>query len=85
MPQLVMLKKLNDSMRSYKPSRTNTKKKQCPFHHRGLQWKRRKSRDTGITGKFEFGLQNEAGQRLREFCHENALVIANTFFQQHKR
>ena len=39
----------------------------------------------GITGKFGLGLQNEAGQRLREFCQENALVIANTLFQQHKR
>ena len=39
----------------------------------------------GITGKFGLGVQNEAGQRLTEFCQENALVIANTFFQQHKR
>ena len=39
----------------------------------------------GVTGKFGLGIQNEAGQRLIEFCHENALVIANTFFQQHKR
>ena len=39
----------------------------------------------GITGKFGFGVQNEAGQRLTEFCEENALVIANTLFQQHKR
>ena len=39
----------------------------------------------GVTGKFGLGVQNEAGQRLTEFCQENALVIANTFFQQHKR
>ena len=39
----------------------------------------------GITGKFGLGLWNEAGQRLIEFCQENALVIANTLFQQHKR
>ena len=39
----------------------------------------------GITGKFGFGVQNEAGQRLIEFCQENTLVIANTLFQQHKR
>ena len=39
----------------------------------------------GVTGKFGFGVQNEAGQRLIEFCQENALVIANTLFQQHKR
>ena len=39
----------------------------------------------GETGKFGLGVQNEAGQRLTEFCQENALVIANTLFQQHKR
>ena len=39
----------------------------------------------GITGKFGLGVQNEAGQRLIEFCQENALVIANTLFQQHRR
>ena len=39
----------------------------------------------GITGKFGLGVQNEARQRLIEFCQENALVIANTLFQQHKR
>ena len=39
----------------------------------------------GVTGKFGLGMQNEAGQRLIEFCQENALVIANTHFQQHKR
>ena len=39
----------------------------------------------GVTGKFGLGTRNEAGQRLIEFCQENALVIANTLFQQHKR
>ena len=39
----------------------------------------------GVTGKFGLTVQNEAGQRLIEFCQENALVIANTLFQQHKR
>ena len=39
----------------------------------------------GITGTFDLGEQNEAGQRLIDFCQENALVIANTLFQQHKR
>ena len=38
-----------------------------------------------VTGKFGLGIRNEAGQRLIEFCHENALVIANILFQQHKR
>ena len=39
----------------------------------------------GVTGKFGFGIRNETGQRLTEFCQDNALVIANTLFQQHKR
>ena len=39
----------------------------------------------GVTGKFGLGVQKEARQRLTEFCQENALVIANTLFQQHKR
>ena len=39
----------------------------------------------GVTGKFGLGVQNEAGQRLIEFCQENALVRANTLFQQHER
>ena len=38
-----------------------------------------------VIGKFGLGVQNEAGQRLIEFCQENALVIADTLFQQHKR
>ena len=40
---------------------------------------------TGVTGKFGLGVQNEAGQRLIEFCQENALVIGNSLFQQKKR
>ena len=39
---------------------------------------------SGVTGKFGLGVQNEARQKLIEFCKENALVIANTLFQQHK-
>ena len=39
----------------------------------------------GVTGKFGLGVWNEAGQRLIGFCQENAVVIANTLFQQHKR
>jgi len=38
-----------------------------------------------VTGKFGLGVQNEAGQRLTEFCQENTLVIAHTLFQQYKR
>ena len=39
----------------------------------------------GVTGKFGLEVRNEAGQRLIEFCQENTLVVANTFFQQQKR
>ena len=39
----------------------------------------------GVTGKFGLEVQNEAGQRLTEFCQENTLIIATTLFQQHKR
>ena len=39
----------------------------------------------GVTGKFGLGVQNEAGQRLTEFCQDNPLVIANALFQQYKR
>ena len=39
----------------------------------------------GVTGKFDIGVQSEAGQRLTDSCQENTLVIANTLFQQHKR
>ena len=58
-----------------RPSRTNTIKR-CPFHHRGMECKSRKSRDTRKTGKVGLGVQNESGQRLTEFCQENALIIA---------
>ena len=56
--------------------------KKVSFHHRGLECRRK---SPGITGKFDLGVQNEAGQRLTEFCQENTLVIENTLFQQHKR
>ena len=39
----------------------------------------------GVTGKFGLGVENKAGPRKTEFCQQNALVIANTLFQQHKR
>ena len=39
----------------------------------------------GVTGKFNLGIQNEAGQRLTGFCQENILVVTSTLFQQHKR
>ena len=39
----------------------------------------------GVTGKFDLGIQNEAGQRLTEFYQQNVMMVANTLFQQHKR
>ena len=39
----------------------------------------------GVTGKFGLGVQNEAGQRVTEFCQDNTLLIANIHFQKHKR
>ena len=90
MTQPVTLKKLklNGLWRPKRPFRTNTQKR-CPFHYRGLECKSRKS-TPGVTGKFGLRIQknewkNEAGQRLIEFCQENAFVITNTLFQQHKR
>ena len=45
----------------------------------------RSQKTPGVTGKFGLGIRNEAGQKLIEFCQENALVIANTLFQQHEK
>ena len=86
MPQPLMPKKLKltGSVKTYKPSRTNTKKR-CPFHHRRSECKSRSQEIPGLSGKFGLEVQNEAGQKLTEFCHENTQVIANTLFQQHKR
>ena len=62
-----------------------TPPKRCPFHYRGLECNSRKSRNTWSNRQIGLGVQNKAGQRLKEFCQENALVIANTLFKQHKR
>ena len=75
----------NYKRRPTRTFRTNTQKR-CPFHYRGLEYKKVGSQETpGVIGKFGLGIQNEAGQRLIEFCQENALVIANTLFQQHEK
>ena len=58
---------------------THTHTQRYPFHHRGLECKSRKSRDTWRNRQVCLGAQNEARQRLTEFCEENTLVIANTF------
>ena len=86
MPQPVMLKKLklNSSMKTYKNFSTNTQKR-CPFHIGDWNAKVGRPETPGVTGKLSLGVQNEAGQRLIEFCQENTLVIAKTLFQQPKR
>ena len=81
MPQRLMMKKLKwiSSMKTYNLPRANTIYI-YPIHHRELECKNRKSRDTWSNSKFGPGIQNEAGQKLTEICWENTLVIANTLF-----
>ena len=62
-----------------------TPKKDVLFIKRDWNAKVGSQETPGVTGKFGLGILNEAGQRLIEFCQENALVRANTFFEQHKR
>ena len=62
-----------------------TPQKRCPFYYRGVECRRRKSRNTWSNRQTGLGMQNEARQRLVEFCQEHALIIANILFQQHKR
>ena len=62
-----------------------TPPKDVLFHYRRLECKSRKSRSTWSNGQIWPCVQNEVGQKLIEFCQENALVIENTLFQQHKR
>ena len=62
-----------------------TPKKDVLFIIRDWNAKGGSQETPGVTGRFGLEVQNEAGQRLIEFCQENALVIANTHFQQHKR
>ena len=86
MPQPVTLKKLklNGSMKTYQTLEL-TPKTDALFIIRDWNAKVGSQETPGVTDKFCLGVQNEAGQRLIEFCQENALVIANTLFQQHKR
>ena len=62
-----------------------TPKKDVLFIIGDLNAKAGSQKTLGVTGKFGLGIRNEAGQRLIEFCQDNALIIANTLFQQHKR
>ena len=61
------------------------KKKKCPFHHRGLESKSRKARDTWSNRQVGPWCTKWSMAKTNRFCQENALVIANTLFQQHKR
>ena len=72
------------TMKTYKTFRTNTEKGVL-FIIGDWNAKVGSQETPGVTDKFGLGMGNEAGQRLIEFCQENALVIANTLFQQHKR
>ena len=87
MLQPVMLKKLklNGSMKTYKTFLELTPKNDVLFIIGDWNAKVGSQETPGVTGKYGLGIQNEAGQRLIEFCQENALVITNTLFQQHKR
>ena len=83
-----MLKKLklNGSMKTYLQDLLElTPKKDVLFIIGDWKAKVGSQETPRVTGKFGLGVQNEAGQQLIEFCQENALVIANTLFQQHKR
>ena len=71
-------------LRPTRPSRTNTQRIVL-FIIGDWNAKVGSQEIPGVTGKFGLRVQNEAGQRLIEFCQKNALVIANTLFQQHKR
>ena len=77
MPRTVMLKKLQDLLEL-------TPKKDVLFVIGDWNAKVGGQEIPEVTGKFGLGVQNEAGQRLTEFCQENTLVIANMFFQQCK-
>ena len=87
MPQPVMLKmlELNGSMKTLQDLLELTRQKTVHFTIRDWNAKVGSQETPRVTGKFGFGIRNEEGKRLIEFCQENALVIANTLFQQHKR
>ena len=67
-----------------RPSRTNTQKR-CPFHYKGLECKSRKSRDTWSSREVWPWSKKWSRAKANWILQENALVIANTLFQQHKR
>ena len=85
MPQPVMLKELNlNDSEDLQDLLELTPQKDVLFIIGDWNAKVGSQETPGVTGKFGLGVQNEAGQRLREFCQENTLVIATILFQ-HKR
>ena len=87
MPRPVTLKelKLNGFYEALQDLLELTPKKDVLFIIRDWNAKVGSQETPGVTGKFGLGVQNEAGQRLIEFCQKNTLVTANTLIQQHKR
>ena len=87
MPQSLIPKKLklNGSMKTYKTFPELTPKKDVLFITGDWNAKVGSQEIPGVTAKFGHGVQNEARQRPIEFCQENALVITNILFQEHKR
>ena len=87
MPQPVMLKKteLEQFYEDLQDLLEITPKKDVLFIRGAWNAKVGSQETPGVTGKFGLGVQNEAGKRLIDFFQENALVIANTLSQQHKR
>ena len=86
MPQPVMLKKLKlNCFMNLQDLLELTPKKDVVFIIGDWNAKVGSQEIPGVTGKFSLGVQNEAGQRLTDFCQENALVIANTLFQQKEK
>ena len=88
MSQQPMLKKLKliSSVKTYKTSKNyQKKKKDTLLLIKDWNAKVGSQEIPGVTGKSGLGVQNEVGQRLTEFWQENALIIANMLFQQHKR
>ena len=85
MPRPVMLKKLEDLLEDLQDLLELTPKKDVLFIIGDWNAKVGSQEIPGVTGKFDLGVQNEAGQSLIESGPENTLVMANTLFQQHKR
>ena len=90
MLQPLMLKKLkltssNKDLQDLLEIIPPTPQKRLPFITGDWNAKAGSQEIPGVTGKFDRGVQNEAGQRLMEFCQENTLAIANILFQKHKR